>query len=48
MPRASIRSFILLLLFAALAAGGGCGPAARPQPVEINLLAVNDLHGHIP
>jgi len=45
MPRSSIRSFVLL--FAVVAAGSGCGPAARPQPVEINLLAVNDLHGHI-
>jgi len=43
MSRSSIRP--LLLLFALLATLGGCSRTA--QPVEVNLLAVNDFHGHL-
>ncbi|MFC0710844.1 bifunctional metallophosphatase/5'-nucleotidase [Azorhizophilus paspali] len=45
MSRSSIRP--LILLFVALVPAGGCSQVPRPQPVEVNLLAVNDFHGHI-
>lgn len=47
MSRSSIRSSTLL--FAVLALGSGCSLTSPPPPpsVEVNLLAVNDFHGHI-